>query len=46
MDQVFDIVNAIMIARFPSIGELIRSYRFLKEWDQFLPITMGTLGHQ
>jgi predicted amidophosphoribosyltransferase len=46
VDQVLDIVNAIMIARFPSIRELIRSYKFLNEWEQFLPITMGILRHQ
>lgn len=39
-DKVLDITYAIMMKKFMKIIELVRGYKFIKEWEDCLPYTM------
>ena len=39
-DEIFDIVNMTLFKRFPRIKEACLKYKFLNEWERYLPNTM------
>lgn len=39
-DEVFDIINMIIFKKFPKIKELALDYKFISEWEEYLPNTM------
>ena len=45
-DEIFDIVNIILFKRFPRIKEACLKYKFLNEWERYLPNTMKIMKEQ
>jgi hypothetical protein len=43
VDIVFDLIYAMMFERFPRIKELVLGYKFINEWEEFLPNTMRVI---
>lgn len=39
-NETFDLVNMIIVRKFSMIRELILQYKFINEWDEYLPNTM------
>jgi len=39
-DEIFDIVNMIIFKKFPRIIEVGLKYKFINEWEQYLPNTV------
>lgn len=39
-NEIFDLVNMIIVRRFFRVKELILQYKFINEWDEYLPNTM------
>jgi len=42
-DKVFDIVCAVVLKRFPKAISLAQQYKFLDEWQECLPNTIGIM---
>lgn len=42
-DQVFDIVYAAVLKRFPKAISLVRQYKFIDEWEECLPNTISII---
>ncbi|MBW2163275.1 MAG: hypothetical protein JRF43_02200 [Deltaproteobacteria bacterium] len=45
-DEIFDIVNMILFKRFSRIKEACLKYKFLNEWERYLPNTMKIMKEQ
>lgn len=45
-DEIFDIVNMIIFKKFPRIKEVGLKYKFINEWEQYLPNTMKIMKEQ
>lgn len=45
-NEIFDIVNMILFKRFPRIKEACLKYKFINEWEQYLPNTMKIMKEQ
>lgn len=43
-NETFDLVYAIIVSGFPKIKEPIRDYRFLDEWEKYLPKTVRAVS--
>ncbi len=39
IDEIFDLVYVMIFRKFPKIKELALGYKFIKEWEQYLPNT-------
>ena len=42
-NEIFDLVNMIIVRKFLMIKELILQYQFINEWDEYLPNTMRVI---
>jgi hypothetical protein len=42
-DKVFDIAYAVVLTRFPKVINLVRQYKFIHEWEECLPNTIGII---
>lgn len=42
-DKVFDVVYAVVLKRFPKAAGLAQQYKFIHEWEECLPITIGIM---
>lgn len=43
VDIIFDLIYAMMFERFPRIKELAQGYKFMNEWEDYLPNTMRVI---
>jgi hypothetical protein len=39
-DEIFDVINMMLFKKFPRIKEVGLKYKFINEWEQYLPNTM------
>lgn len=39
-NEVFDIIDMIILKKYPKIRDLARQYEFINEWEELLPFTM------
>lgn len=39
-NEIFDLVNIVIVRKFLRVKESILQYKFIDEWDQYLPNTM------
>lgn len=45
-NKIFDIVNMIIFKKFPRIKEVGLKYKFINEWEQYLPNTIKIMKEQ
>jgi len=45
-DEIFDLVNMIVVRKFSRVRELVLQYKFINEWDDYLRNTMRLVRGQ
>jgi len=43
IDEIFDLIYMMIFKRFPKIKELALGYKFINEWEDYLPDTMSII---
>lgn len=43
VDQIFDFIYLLIFQRFPRIKELALEYKFISEWEEYLPNTISII---
>ena len=43
VDQIFDFIYLLIFQKFPVIKELALEYKFINEWEEYLPNTISII---
>jgi len=43
VDEIFDLIYVIVLKRFSRVKELVLGYKFINEWEEYLPNTVNIM---
>ena len=43
VDEIFDLIYVIVLKRFSRVKELFLGYKFINEWEEYLPNTVNIM---